>query len=94
MACLILFFSFFILHRAQPEFDTLFDEFYEIDLRMAWDDRFLYYLALMMLVGLGVSLSSLLLGLFRARRKSDKKRQIFILVVLYVLLTLITLIFL
>ncbi|MCG8530039.1 MAG: hypothetical protein MI749_05175 [Desulfovibrionales bacterium] len=94
MACLILFFSFFILHRAQPEFDTLFDEFYEIDLRMAWDDRFLYYLALMMLVGLGVSLSSLLLGLFRARRKSDKKRQIFILVVLYVLLTLITLNFL
>ena len=94
MACLILFFSFLVLHRAQPEFDTLFDDFYEIDLRGAWDDQFLYYLALMMVMGLGVSLSTLFLGLFRARRKSDKKKQIIILVILYTLLTLLTLNFL
>ena len=74
-------------HRASPEFYTLFDEFYGLDLRRMWDHRFLKYLFYAIILGLFISISSIVLGVFRARRKTDRKKQIVVLAGLYMLLT-------
>ncbi|MCG8564764.1 MAG: hypothetical protein MI747_06745 [Desulfobacterales bacterium] len=88
-AWVVFIFAIFIFHRARPEFHTLFDDFYGLDLRRVWDNRFLQYLLYCIIVGLAISLSSLLLGIFRARRKADRKKQLMILATLYTILAIL-----
>ncbi len=68
-----------VFHRAQPEFETFFDRFYQLDLRTAWDLRFLQYLLYLIFSGLAISILGVILAQFRARRKNDLKRQMYIL---------------
>jgi len=75
-----------VFHRAQPEFETLFDRFYRLNLRTQWDTVFLRYLVYMVGAGLAACLTGLGLAMVRARRKTDHKVPIMILGGLYVLL--------
>lgn len=82
----ILFISMMVFHRAQPEFETLFDRFFRLDLRTVWDIRFLNYLIYTIFLGLAISILGLVLGMFRARRKTDRKRHLLILGAIYLFL--------
>jgi len=67
-------FILLVFHRAQPEFETLFDRFYHLNLRTSWDLEYLQYLIYVVITGIFISLSGLLLTLFRGRRKNDHKK--------------------
>jgi H+/Cl- antiporter ClcA len=75
-----------VFHRAQPEFETFFDRFYQLDLRTVWDLRFLQYLLYIIFLGLAISIFGMILARFRARRKNDLKKQMKILGCLYLAL--------
>lgn len=61
----------FIFHRAQPEFESFFDRFYQLQLRTDWDHMFLYYSTILVISGIIISIGGLVLGIFRGRRKED-----------------------
>jgi len=76
LAWILLLFVLLIFNRAQPEFETLFDRFYQLKLRTSWDIQYLHYLIYMVSFGIFISLSGLLLGIFRGRRKKDHKKSL------------------
>lgn len=78
-----------VFHFAQPEFETLFDRFYALNLRTDWDHGVLKVLAFTIALGLSVSLAGMVLGLFRARRKTDHRNPIILLCLLYLILILV-----
>ena len=78
LAWMVLIFMLLVFHRAQPEFETLFDRFYHLKLRTSWDIQYLYYLIYMIIFSIFISLSGLLLGLFRGRREQDHKKALII----------------
>ena len=82
----ILFVSLLVFHRAQPEFETLFDRYYRLNLRTEWDTVFLHYLLWIITLGFAASLAGLCLAMVRARRKTDHKVPIIILGALYLFL--------
>ncbi len=86
LAWTVLFISMLVFHRAQPEFETFFDRFYQLDLRTVWDLRFLQYLLYIIFLGLAISIFGVILARFRARRKNDLKKQMKILGGLYLTL--------
>gem|GEM_PF-2186808 len=89
MAWLVLFAGLLVFHFAQPEFETLFDRFYALHLRTEWNYLFLKYTAYTMGLGLVISLSGMMLGLFRARRKTDRRIPIIVLSLLYLILIVV-----
>lgn len=90
IAWLVLFVTLIVFHKAQPEFETVFDRFYQLDLRTSWDMQFVYYFAYAIVLGLACSLTGLGLSLFRARRQTDHKAPILILGVLYLVLFILS----
>jgi len=82
----VLFVSLLVFHKAQPEFETFFDKFYRLDLRTSWDMNFVQYLVYTIILGLVVSVMGLSLSRFRARRKTDHKKNLLILGFLYLFL--------
>lgn len=78
LAWILLISILLIFHRAQPEFETLFDRFYQLDLRTSWDIQYLDYLIYMVTFGIFISLSGLFLGFFRGRRQNDQKKALII----------------
>jgi hypothetical protein len=65
-----------VFHRAQPEFETLFDRFYHLSLRTSWDIQYLYYLTILAGSGIVISLFGLVLGFYRGRRRDDHKKAL------------------
>ncbi len=88
---IVLLVTLLVYHRASPEFYTLFDAFYQLKLRRVWDNRFVRYLLISLSVGLGISFVGMVLGAFRARRKTDQKPQLIVLVFAYLLLAVLCL---
>ncbi|MDD9304803.1 MAG: hypothetical protein HUK40_21660 [Desulfobacter sp.] len=82
----ILFVALLVFHKAQPEFDTLFDRFYQLNLRTHWDKDFVRYFVYTAGLGLGASAFGLGLAIFRARRRTDHKIPIRVLGGLYLIL--------
>ena len=78
LAWILLVVILVFFHRAQPEFETLFDRFYNLNLRTYWDVQYLYYLIYTVIFGVFISLSGLLLGIFRGRRENDHKKALII----------------
>jgi hypothetical protein len=78
LAWILLIFMLLVFHRAQPEFETIFDRFYDLKLRTSWDIQYLVYLVYVVGIGIFVSLSGLMLGIFRGRRKKDGKTALII----------------
>ena len=83
LVCLLVF------HKAQPEFETFFDRFYQLNLRTYWDREFIRYLVYTAAFGLAVSLAGGFLALFRARRRTDHKKSIVVLGCLYLVLIIL-----
>ncbi len=83
---MILFVTLIVFHKAQPEFETIFDRFYQLNLRTDWDMNFVRYLVYVVALGLAASVAGLGLALVRARRKTDHRTPIIVLGGLYVLL--------
>lgn len=75
-AWLLLMVLFLFFHRAQPEFETLFDRFYQLKLRTHWDLQYVYYLVYCIAFSILVCISGLVLSIFRGRRKTDHKRAL------------------
>jgi hypothetical protein len=67
-----------IFHRARPEFETLFDRFYKLNLRTTWDIQYLYYLIYIDSVGIVICLGGLFLRRYRGRRENDHKKALII----------------
>jgi hypothetical protein len=78
LAWILLVVILLVFHRAQPEFETLFDRFYQLKLRTNWDIQYLYYLIYMVIFGIFISITGLLLGIFRGRRENDHKKALII----------------
>ncbi len=70
-AWLLLLVILLVFHRAQPEFETFFDRFFNLTLRTFWDIRYVYLLVYCVILGIVVSMTGLVISLFRARRKTD-----------------------
>ncbi len=60
-----------VFERARPQFESFFDRFYKLKLRVNWDMKFIDYLIWLVAVCIIISISGLLLGLARARREED-----------------------
>lgn len=73
LLCILL-----IFHRARPEFETLFDRFYRLNLRTTWDIQYLHYLIYIISFGIFISLCGLFLLKFRGRREQDPKTALII----------------
>lgn len=86
----VLFISVLVFHKAQPEFETFFDKFYRLNLRTSWDMKFVQYLVNTVFVGLIISALGLGLSRFRARRKTDPKKNLILLGFLYLFLFLVS----
>ncbi len=82
----VLFVFMLVFHLAQPEFETFFDRFYQLDLRTVWELRFLQSLLYIIFLGLAISIFGVILARFRARRKNDLKKQMIVLGGLYLTL--------
>jgi len=67
-----------IFHRARPEFETLFDRFYKLNLRTTWDIQYLYYLIYIVSFGIFICLGGLFLRKFRGRRENDHKKALIV----------------
>ncbi|THB76482.1 MAG: hypothetical protein D3926_17475 [Desulfobacteraceae bacterium] len=80
-----------IFHRAQPEFETFFDRFYGLDLRTFWDIRYLYILVYLVMLGMIMSLTGLILSLFRGRRQGDQVTSLVVMGLISFLLLMISL---
>ena len=62
---------FIVFERARPQFESFFDRFYKLKLRVNWDIKFVDYLLWLVAVCIFISASGVLLSLVRARRKED-----------------------
>ncbi len=63
-----------VAERAKPQFESFFDRYYHLDVRTDWDFTFVQYLLWITLAGIVVSSLGLILGVFRARRRTDPSR--------------------
>lgn len=63
-----------LTERARPQFESFFDRFYGLKLRVDWDMEFVSYVVWCSVAGSVFSLLGLIMSLARARRKTDPKR--------------------
>lgn len=85
-AWILLIFILFVFHRAQPEFETIFDRFYDLNIRTYWDIQYLYYLIYTVIFGIFISLAGFILGIFRGRRKNDHKKALILVGIISIIL--------
>jgi hypothetical protein len=85
-ACVGLIAAILIFHRAQPEFETFFDRFYDLQLRRYWDQNYVRFLVDVLGAGALISAAGLWLSRYRGRRSTDHRRLVLGLTVLYSLL--------
>lgn len=86
---LILLAALLLLGEAKPPVETFFERWYNISLRSSWNLELARYIYYLMLLGLGTSLTGLVLNSRRLRRKGDEWRISLILVAVISLLGLI-----
>jgi len=85
-ACAGLISAILIFHRAQPEFETFFDRFYQLQLRRYWDQDYVQFLVYVLGAGALINAAGLLLSRYRGRRSTDHRRLVLVLTILYSLL--------
>jgi hypothetical protein len=74
IAWILIIFILLFFHLAQPEFETFFDRFYRLTLQTNWNIQYLYYLIYIVIFSILISLSGLILSVYRGRRKDDHKK--------------------
>ena len=63
-----------VAERAKPQFESFFDRFYNLDVRTSWDLEFVQYLLWITMAGIVAGSLGLILGVVRARRRTDSSR--------------------
>ncbi|SDT94691.1 hypothetical protein SAMN04487931_103131 [Desulfobacula phenolica] len=81
LAGILLILILLVFHLAQPEFETMFDRFYKLDIRTDWNIQCLHYLIYLIVLIAFISFSSLLLGSFRGRRKNDHSSSLILIII-------------
>lgn len=81
----------FLFHNAQPEFETFFDRFYQLDIRTFWQVNYIYLLIYFIISGLAISTIGMIICQFRARRQNDHCGSLIIMVVVSLILLVIAL---
>ncbi len=79
-----------VFHRAQPEYETFFDRFYQLSLRTYWDKMYIRYLVYIAGIGLAATMTGLGVAMFRGRRRTDHRTSIIVLCCLYGLLSIMS----
>ena len=77
---LILLAALLLLAEAKPPVETFFERWYDLRLRSTWNLELARYIFYLMLLGLGTSLTGLVLNSRRLRRRGDEWRISLILV--------------
>lgn len=77
-AWILLLVLFMVFHRAQPEFETVFDRFYRLKLRTYWDLQYINYLIYSVSLSIFICICGLVLSRFRGRRRGDHKKALLI----------------
>ncbi len=90
VAWIVLISLILVFHRAQPEFESFFDRFYKLDLRTTWDKTYLHYLIYTIITGMIISLSGLVLCMYRGRRQNDHQKVLIITGVLSLIMLVIS----
>ncbi len=72
----------FVFHKAQPEYETVFDRFYQLQLRTSWDFQYINYLIYIVAFGILLSIIGIVLGAYRGRRKQDHKKVLILIGIL------------
>ncbi|MDD4273250.1 MAG: hypothetical protein PHG14_05925 [Desulfobacter postgatei] len=85
-ACAGLIAAILIFHRAKPEFETVFDRFYNLQLRRYWDQNYVRFLVDVLGTGTLINAAALLLSRYRGRRSTDHRNLVLFLTILYSLL--------
>ena len=81
--------ALFVLAEARPPVETFFERWYGLRLRSSWNLDLARYIFYLMLLGLGTSLTGLVINSRRLRRRGDEWRVSLILVAIISLLGLI-----
>lgn len=89
-ACLGLIAAILIFHRARPEFETVFDRFYHLQLRLYWDQDYVRFLVDVLGAGALINAAALFLARYRGRRSTDHRRLVLLLTALYALLFILS----
>ena len=85
-ACAGLIAAILIFYRAQPEFETFFDRFYQLQLRHYWDQDYVRFLVNVLGAGTLINAACLFLSRYRGRRSTDHRHLVLLLTFLYSLL--------
>lgn len=71
---LLLLMALMVLSKAKPQVETFFERYYQLPLDSTWDLELLFYLRLLMGVGLCLSIAGLVINWRRSRRAGDEYR--------------------
>jgi hypothetical protein len=71
---LLMFVALLVFSKAKPQIETFFERYYNLPIDPNWNLELLFYLRLLMALGLFLSLLGLVINGFRARRAEDQWR--------------------
>ncbi len=67
-----------VFHKVQPEFETFFDRFYQLDIRTFWDLRYSSTLIYCVMSGITINITGLIISRYRGRRENDPMMSLII----------------
>ncbi|WP_305043590.1 hypothetical protein [Geoalkalibacter sp.] len=71
---MLLLLALMVLSKAKPQVETFFERYYQLPLDSTWNLELLFYLRLLMGVGLFLSSAGLVINWRRSRRAGDEYR--------------------
>ena len=94
MICWALFvFSFYLVSKARPQFESFFERWLDVKVREVWDERMLFYIFILMLIIFYFSCFGLIINTRRHKRKGDKYSPALIFLLLSSMLGVVVYIF-
>jgi uncharacterized membrane protein YhaH (DUF805 family) len=71
---MLLLLALLLLSKAKPQVETFFERYYQLPLDSSWNLELLFYLRLLMGLGLCLSVAGLIINWRRSRRAGDEYR--------------------
>lgn len=70
----LLFIALLVFSKARPQIETFFERYYNLPVNPDWNLDFLFYLRILMILGLSLSVLGLTINWRRSRRADDQCR--------------------